>query len=663
MSLSLNNNLQTLKVGDYFWSSSYTIDTMLDIVDEIDYTNKEKYRWTMNDLATKTDHEVETQQINKEWTAKGEGYFRFIVVDIKNNGDIICVADRNIAYRIPWSLYDAKDGLMQVGTSFYNLKSVSYKNRCVGGTPIWSSCLNNDVNQYGGQKAFGETAVKGTYWATGVNLGTANFDKEWIGYQFKDPVSIQRVNIIFENRYWTEIHNMKKLYLEYSDDGNGWMLAKELDIKIGANAANIWHVLNFNHEHPYKHLFWRMRFGSTSASSTIEPLRLNYMEMCEIVTDKTNDTLKEFNPIITSITSNAKIDEGFLEYNEWDKYINSDLNGVVDRIGDNSVWNVNYPSFTNTPAYGTSQGVVVRGGANGDASAFGVVDAKKKYDKDITTGVGFRPKLILKPKKKIAGKSYFFNMNGQYKAYNMGSEQVLESTPLIDEFIDDGSALTSTQHHIKVTASNGTNVWKLFNSSSDSWVSSDGETGVEITIDFGDGVEKTVGGYAMKYNFGANTLPAANATVKQDIYSSPRDWNVYGSLKGDDWTLIETRKGVYWQQNEEKVFTLGKDVKYRFYKFVFTSNNSDIKNIAIQYVNLYPTKYKKISPFWKPLSTTMPSQKTIKTEGLSDLSKLDRKNKIERVDTTFSNNLGSGSIYKCDLDPSVLQRMYKLKLQ
>lgn len=53
MSLSLNNNLQTLKVGDYFWSSSYTIDTMFDIVDEIDYTNKEKYRWTMNDLAQK----------------------------------------------------------------------------------------------------------------------------------------------------------------------------------------------------------------------------------------------------------------------------------------------------------------------------------------------------------------------------------------------------------------------------------------------------------------------------------------------------------------------------------------------------------------------------------------------------------------------------------
>ncbi|MCY7484946.1 hypothetical protein, partial [Paenibacillus alvei] len=40
-----------------------------------------------------------------------------------------------------------------------------------------------------------------------------------------------------------------------------------------------------------------------------------------------------------------------------------------------------------------------------------------------------------------------------------------------------------------------------------------------------------------------------------------------------------------------------------------------------------------------------------------------RKNKIDKIDTTFSNNLGSGSIYKCDLDLSTLQNMYKLKLK
>ncbi|WP_430110450.1 discoidin domain-containing protein [Paenibacillus sp. B1-33] len=664
MSLSLNNNLQTLKVGDYFWCNSYTIDTKFEqIVDETDYSSKEKYRWILSDLAVHTDYETEKRQINKDWSTNGDGYFKFIVVDIKNNGDIICIADRNIAYRIPWNFYDARGGLMQIGTSYHDLESVLYKNKCVGGTPIWSSCLNGDVDQYGGQKAFGVTAAKGTYWATGLCFGDTNFDKEWIGYQFKEPVSIQRVNIVFENRYWTEYYNLKKLYLEYSDDGNDWGLAKELDIKIGANDCNIWHVLNFNHEHPYKHQFWRMRFGTSNVNLTKESLKLNYIEMCETVTGKTNDKLKDFDPILTSITSNAKKDEGFIEYNEWDKYINSDLNGVMDKIGDNSVWNLKYPSFTNTPAHGVSVGVVIRGGGNGDAGAFGVVDARKKYENDVMTGVGFRPMLILKPKKRIDEKQYFFNVNGQYKTYNLGSEQVLEPAPLIDEFIEDGSTLTSTQHQIKVTATNGSSVWKLFNGTSDSWVSSDGETSVEITIDFGEGTEKTIGGYVMKYNFGKNTLPVANATVKQDIYPSPRDWNLYGSLKGDDWTLIEKRNGVYWKQNEEKVFIIGNDVKYRFFKFIFISNNSDIKNIAIQYLNLYPTKYKKINPYWKLLSTTMPSQKIIKSEGLSDLSKLDRKNKIDKIDTTFSNNLGSGSIYKCDLDLSTLQNMYKLKLK
>ncbi|MBG9737858.1 hypothetical protein [Paenibacillus alvei] len=674
MSLSLNNNLQTLKVGDYFWCNSYTTDVRFDsIADETTvsdgnnhYINEIKYRWMLNNLAVTTDYEVENKQINKDWTAKANGYFRFIVVDIKNNGDIICIADRNISYRTPWINYDARGdrgGLMQVGTSYYEHETILYENKCVGGTPIWSSCLNGDVDQYGGQKAFGDTAVKGTYWATGLCFGDANFDKEWIGYQFIDPVSIQRVNIVFENRYWTEIYNLKKLYLEYSDNGNDWGLAKELDIKIGTNSANIWHVLNFNHEHPYKHQFWRMRFGLANTNLTKDPLKLNYMEMCEIATGKTNDKLKDFNPIITSITSNAKKDEGFIEYNEWDKYINSDLNGVMDKIGDNSVWNLKYPSFTNTPAHGTSVGVVIRGGGNGDASVFGVVDAKKRYENDVATGAGFRPKLILKAKNKRSEKRYFFNVNGQYKTYDLGSEQVLDPTALIDEFIDDGSVLTSTQHQIKVTASNGTNVWKLFNSISDSWVSSDGETGVEITIDFGEGTETSIGGYVMKYNFGENTLPAANATVKQDIYSSPRDWDVYGSLKGDDWTLIEKRRGVYWKQNEEKTFSLGKDVKYRLYKFVFISNNSDIKNIAIQHLNLHPTKYKKVNPFWKSLSTIIPPQKTIKSEGISDISILDRKNKINKMDASFSNNLGSGSIYKLELDFSTLQKMYKLNLQ
>lgn len=86
MVITLNNNLSTMKVGEYVWCK---------------YTATSGVVGTFSDFATKTDAEVVSQEIPVASTATPNGYFKFIMVE-DWNGKKRLVADRNIQHSISW---------------------------------------------------------------------------------------------------------------------------------------------------------------------------------------------------------------------------------------------------------------------------------------------------------------------------------------------------------------------------------------------------------------------------------------------------------------------------------------------------------------------------------------------------------------------------------
>lgn len=93
MVLTLNNDLSTLKVGDYFWCK-YTATTSGQV-------------GTFSDIATKTDAEA-IPVIPVASSATPTGYFKYIVVDFDHLGRVKLLADRNIQHSISWDVLNTK---------------------------------------------------------------------------------------------------------------------------------------------------------------------------------------------------------------------------------------------------------------------------------------------------------------------------------------------------------------------------------------------------------------------------------------------------------------------------------------------------------------------------------------------------------------------------
>jgi hypothetical protein len=655
MALTLNNDIDNLKVGDYFWCYFNAIDMNFTSIYSKDASgdNRNALAYSISDIATKLDYEVSGKELNPSlWSKETSGYFKFIVVDVKPNGDIICISDRNVAYFAAFSDYEWNDSVMQIGVGLekFTFKPMS-NNLAVGGNALASSQAGTGTTA---SNAFDTNYLN--YWQPVSTPNQVSFSDEWIGYEFVEPVLIHYVGWSSTNTMYGTL-GIPSLYLEYSDDGLNWTKLSTFDLTTCnwySSGVETLQLYEFQHNHTTKHKYWRVRFEKGTSSSV---LRICTVKMYEKMS--TNEAVfSNYIPIITAPTSNWKKEERVIELSDWDKYINSDLGGLLPTVGDNNIWNLKYPSYTNAKASATYD-VVIRGGNNGDASYFNTISMSSRYTENVTSGAGFRPKLILK-RKDFVDSVKFFKNNGQFKTYDTGREAEFKSVPHIPEFVDDASTTSSTQNGYSISANTGTAVWKLLNRSSDSWLSSDMVTTAEIVIDFGVLNDKRVGGYVIEYNFG-NGYDYGNSTF-QDIYASPRDWDVYGSTSGSAWTLVDSRRGEIFNQGELKKFYFDKAHTYRFFKFVFLANNGDPKNIAIKYINLYDNHFDKVKPYWQSLSTTMPSQSTIRDEGLKDLSVLDRKIKKFTESVKLSSSFGSGNLYKGKIKLSTLKNIGGFRL-
>ncbi|TVX86093.1 hypothetical protein [Paenibacillus agilis] len=646
MALTLNNDMSTLKVGNYFWCYFNSMDYDLPksfFYDSPPKNHSSTLRFGLGEIATKTDYDVVGKELSPDWANKCHGYFKFIVVDVKPNGEIVLISDRNLAYKYTYNAYELKNGFMKAGAPISEFTyKVKTENKCVGGTALSNSIYSNS---YLTEYAF--DGKNNTHYYPKPMPSNPEFDKEYIGYQFLEPVNIQYMSLINSQgaTYTLQAIGVRDLYLDYSDDGVIWVNVSSVDVSK-YNVSSGWvQFLDFSNNYKVKHNYWRLRFGKGTSASY--GLFISELEMYEGIYENTS-VFNSFEATISGISSNSQENERIIELSDWDRYIASDLNGMLDKAGDNSIWNMNYPSYTNALSSVNNAMVVVRGGNNGDVSRWHSLAIATQATNNVADGAGLRLKLTLK-RKDFVESSVFFNQSGQYKTYSIGKESEFKTSPWIQDFTDDGIATESTQHGMTIKANTGVSVWKLFNRNSDSWASTDHQTGAEIVIDFGITQDKRVGGYVMEYEYGKG-VEVLSQKIPQDIYASPRDWNVYASTLGDKWDLIDERRGVTWSQGELKKFHFNKAETYRFFKFVFYGNNSDLKNIAIKYLNLYDIQSSKVDAHWKSLTTNMPSENTIKNEGIKDLSILDRRYKVFMESVKHSEVFGSGNIYKGKVD-------------
>lgn len=93
MPLTLNNDLKTIKVGDYVWCK---------------YTANSGEIGTFSDFAIKTDAEVTGQLIPATSSATPNGYFKFICVGEDHLGRKKLIADRNIQHSISWDTLNSE---------------------------------------------------------------------------------------------------------------------------------------------------------------------------------------------------------------------------------------------------------------------------------------------------------------------------------------------------------------------------------------------------------------------------------------------------------------------------------------------------------------------------------------------------------------------------
>lgn len=149
MALTLNNNLGSLKVGDYFYSK-YTALTSNSV-------------GTFSDIATKTDADVGTL-IPSSSSATPDGYFKYIVVDFDHLGRAVCIADRNIQHSISWDTLNSEGIASGSGLSitFANQdpQILAFTTRLLTGG-ISSTDTDNEWDKYIVNSTLGGTIVAG----------------------------------------------------------------------------------------------------------------------------------------------------------------------------------------------------------------------------------------------------------------------------------------------------------------------------------------------------------------------------------------------------------------------------------------------------------------------------------------------------------------------
>ncbi|OME44718.1 hypothetical protein BSK59_33200 [Paenibacillus odorifer] len=337
--------------------------------------------------------------------------------------------------------------------------------------------------------------------------------------------------------------------------------------------------------------------------------------------------------------------------NEWDKYIvDSTLNGTITR-GDNNVWNymsgsTRFGSWTSSTESGKSGEKILRpnpGGSGTDPTARGNSLTNSVYPYN-----GFRPVLLIDSP--LLNKSFIL-FNGEYKKWVEGRPTIEESfslaTPkMTSNITPSGIAFSESYFNVNFEP------WKVFNQIDDGegYASGNGSGGKGfLGYQFPSAV--VIAKYVIRSMTGSNHLD-----------KMPKDWYFEGSndsTNGTDgtWVVLDSRTSQIWTTiTTDKEYIISNPQSFKTYRLRWTANNGVATYTDINELMMYSyTPYTPSIPSsWKSISTTLPSVDTFKSEGISDLSILDRK------PTTFTfpmdndgvsgTVLGRGKVFKEKVD-------------
>lgn len=330
--------------------------------------------------------------------------------------------------------------------------------------------------------------------------------------------------------------------------------------------------------------------------------------------------------------------------NEWDKYIvNSSLNGMIT-AGDNAVWNWNglYTWTSTTVSTSGNTYRMLRGYSSSNGTGALITSRTDASN-------GFRPVLLIET---ITSVRSLIKFDGVYKKW-------VEGTPATFLFSDTIPKMTSDNAPDGIASASSvvsTNyAWKAFdklNTASDKWASQNASFPQWLAFEIS--TPKVVSGYSLSCNDVANR--------------HPKDWKFEALINGS-WTTIDFRSETGWYAYEKRTYYLSSSVSASKFRIWITSNNGATDYVQIGELEILEKieSSPAIPAHWQTISTTFPSVDTFKSDGMSDLSILDRK------PTTFSSVmsdngstgsvLGSGKVFKKSVDLKKLFEITDMKIQ
>ncbi|MNV50733.1 F5/8 type C domain protein [compost metagenome] len=183
------------------------------------------------------------------------------------------------------------------------------------------------------------------------------------------------------------------------------------------------------------------------------------------------------------------------------------------------------------------------------------------------------------------------------------------------------------------------------------------------------GIDKNAG---TAWGTGANPLPVwwqymfadAKIITKYKITPNgaftPQTWTFLGSNDNSTWILLDAQTNqTAWSTTNQ--YSIPNMTAYKYYRLNFTAMNSTA--VSIIEVEMLEQGEPTISAHWQTVSTTLPSFETFKSDGINNLSILNRKS------TTFINTMdgngifGSGKTFKKSVDLKNLFEITNIKVE
>lgn len=195
--------------------------------------------------------------------------------------------------------------------------------------------------------------------------------------------------------------------------------------------------------------------------------------------------------------------------------------------------------------------------------------------------------------------------NGEYKKLVKGSDAENAIPAMTSNTTPSGIASASSNNGTDYSA------WKAFDgnktTSGNYWQTPINNPTGWLKYDFGVSNKKIIKSY--------NITGAVHTADLKARY--PRDWTFEGSNDDITWTVLDTRTGVSWIQNETKSFNTSNTVEYQMYKINVTANNGDTYYLGIGELEMISAD---MPDTWQTVTTSTPTKTDFETHGHEDLS-------------------------------------------